>query len=126
MIVVRRTPASRRPRRFAVGRALACALAAGGLAVGHGIAHSAVPKPSAALTKEVTEACIKASDLHKARAAGKPIEFDDQIGMTALLIEGEVMLSRTKSRKGRVLCLFDKVTRNAFVGDATGLITNRR
>ncbi len=123
MFVVRRTPAPCRPRRFTVAHALAAAAV---LAASPALAQAPLPKSSAALTKEVTDACIKASDLHRARAAGKPIEFEDQIGMTALLIEGDVMLSRTKSRKGRVLCLFDKVTRNPFIGDATGLITTRR
>lgn len=81
---------------------------------------------SAAYVREVIDACVKASNLHNPKPAGKVIGFDDQVGMSALLIQGQVMLTRKKSRPGRVLCLFDKVTHNPFIADANSLVAGFR
>ncbi|WP_292442071.1 hypothetical protein [Methylibium sp.] len=71
----------------------------------------------------MTAACVAASALQGARAAGQPIEFDDGTGITALLITGRHAAGHMDARRARELCLFDKRSRTAAVSPADSLFT---
>jgi hypothetical protein len=87
-----------------------------------GITHAASPDAWAAHHKEVTSGCINASGLRNARLAGEPVDFDDRVGYTAIVIQGHYPQPHMKNRSGRVLCLFEKRSRTPFVSQADALI----
>ncbi|WP_211454028.1 hypothetical protein [Collimonas antrihumi] len=69
----------------------------------------------------VTASCINASHLKAAKpVVSAPVEFPDEIGYTALLLQGSYPQSHMKNRKGRELCLFDKKTQKAYISEADG------
>ena len=98
-------------------------LAAGLLAVAgfSGAALASSPAAWAAHDKEVAASCAKSSGLKNARALGRPMAYDDSIGMTALVIAGKYPQPHMKKRSGRVLCLFDRKKREAVVTEADQL-----
>jgi hypothetical protein len=53
------------------------------------------------------------------------VEFDDRIGITAVIIDGYYPQSHTKNKRGRVLCLFDKRTRTVVVSEADSIARKR-
>ena len=71
--------------------------------------------------REVASACTEASGLNKAAAAGQPMVFDDSLGVTALVVTGRYPQPHMKNQPGRVLCLFDRKTRQARVTPADQL-----
>ncbi|MES2414012.1 MAG: hypothetical protein V4614_09435 [Pseudomonadota bacterium] len=71
--------------------------------------------------KEVAATCAKVSGLKGAQASGKPMAYDDRVGITALLIQGRYPQPHMKNRVGRELCLFDRETREAVVIEADQL-----
>ncbi len=83
-----------------------------------GLADGTTPDAWAAHEKDVASACVAASNLRNAKPGGKLIEFDDRVGFTAVIIVGNYPQPHMKDEPGRVLCLFDKRTRAAFVSDA--------
>ena len=96
------------------------------LALGDGgAAHAASPGAWAAHEAAVVAACTGASAFRDARPGGSLIEFDDRLGLTALVIEGRYPQAHMKNQRGRVLCLFDKRTRSASVADADALLRAR-
>ena len=88
-------------------------------------AHGATPQAWADHEKEVLSACVAASNLREAKAAGKPVAFDDRVGFTAVVIDGRYPQPHMKDKRGRGLCLFDRRTRTPFVSDADGLLGER-
>lgn len=104
-----------------LGTGLRMAVVSGGLAT-QVLANAATPDAWAAHDREVTSACVKASNLRGARPGGKIIEFDDRVGFTGLVIDGRYPQPHMKNQPGRVLCLFDKRTRTAFVSAADLLV----
>ncbi|MNI99318.1 hypothetical protein D3C73_1583650 [compost metagenome] len=50
---------------------------------------------------------------------GKPAEFDDRVGYSALLLEGRYPQKHMNNRKGSELCLFNKQDKTAFVTEWT-------
>lgn len=87
-----------------------------------GLSGGATPDAWADYVREVKEACVAASGLRGAKVAGKPVEFDDRVGVTAVVIDGRYPQPHMKNRRGRVLCLFDKKTRMPFVSEANELM----
>ena len=71
--------------------------------------------------RELAAACATASGLKHAQAAGKPMAFDDKVGLTALLVSGRYTQPHIKNRTGRVLCLYDRKTKVASVVEADQL-----
>ncbi len=69
--------------------------------------------------KEANSKCSQASNLLQARAEGNLIEFDDSVGYTALIIQGHYPQRYMNNRVGRVLCLFNRTTRKAYVAEIT-------
>ena len=69
--------------------------------------------------KQMNERCIAASGLKNVKVLGKPAEFDDRVGYSALLLEGRYPQKHMNNRKGTELCLFDKQRKAAFVTEWT-------
>ncbi|MHC6227291.1 hypothetical protein ACYU03_21375 [Pseudomonas sp. X10] len=69
--------------------------------------------------KQMLKSCLAASQLKDAHARGKPAEFDDQVGYSALLIEGRYPQAHMQKRTGTELCLYDKQHQRAFVSEWT-------
>ncbi|MCX7096790.1 MAG: hypothetical protein NTV43_02660 [Methylococcales bacterium] len=72
-------------------------------------------------TKEVVAACIKASELNKAKAIGDIIGFSDNTGYDALLISGTYPQAHMKNAKATVLCLFNRRSKAVEVAEAPSL-----
>lgn len=87
---------------------------------------AASPEAWMAHYKEVASSCAAASGLRNARPAGDPVDFDDRVGFTAMVIEGEHPQPYMNNQRGRVLCLFDKRSRTPFVSPADTIIKERR
>jgi len=66
-------------------------------------------------TTQMSHRCIAASGLKDVKAVGKPAEFDDRVGYSALLLEGRYPQKHMNNRKGSELCLFNKQDKTAFV-----------
>ena len=90
-----------------------------------GLVGGTTPDAWADHEKEVTSACAAASNLRDAKPGGNLIEFDDHVGFTAVIIDGHYPQPHMKHKRGRVLCLFDKRTRAAFVSDADFILQRR-
>ncbi len=84
-------------------------------------AQGATPDAWTDHQKEVAAACESASNLRDPRVGGGFAEFDDRVGYTAVIIDGRYPQPHMKNKRGRVLCLFDKRTRAAFVSPADSL-----
>ncbi|WP_313458442.1 hypothetical protein [Pseudomonas sp.] len=67
--------------------------------------------------QQMLNACLKASQFKNAHARGKPAEFDDRVGFSALLIEGTYAQKHMKQRTGSELCLYDRRQQQAFVSE---------
>ncbi|AUA34445.1 hypothetical protein CWR53_18495 [Pseudomonas sp. SGAir0191] len=67
--------------------------------------------------QQMLKACLAASQFKNAHARGKPAEFDDQSGMSALLIEGVYPQKHMKQRTGTELCLYDRKQQRAYVSE---------
>ncbi len=85
-------------------------------------AYGDAPEARAAYEKEVVSACVAASNLRRARPGGGLVEFDDRVGVTALVVEGRYPQPHMKNQRGRVLCLFDRKTRTATASDADAML----
>ncbi|MBA5708823.1 hypothetical protein ACSFEV_07100 [Pseudomonas fulva] len=67
--------------------------------------------------QQMLKACLAASQFKDAHARGKPAEFDDQTGMSALLVEGVYPQKHMKQRTGTELCLYDRKQQRAYVSE---------
>jgi len=86
-----------------------------------GSASASTPQAWSAFQREVADACLGASSLAHPRAAGAPVDFDDRVGFTVLLIAGRYPQPHMHGRRGKELCLFDRRTRRATVAPADEL-----
>ncbi|MGH8383029.1 hypothetical protein [Pseudomonas sp.] len=64
---------------------------------------------------QMNEHCIAASALKNVKVLGKPAEFDDRVGYSALLLEGRYPQKHMNNRKGTELCLYERQRQAAFV-----------
>ena len=69
----------------------------------------------------MVQACINASHLSKVKVLGDPIEYDDNIGYSALLLEGRYPQPQMKNKRGRELCLFQRSSGRASISEADKL-----
>lgn len=67
--------------------------------------------------KHMLKACLAASQFKDAHALGKPTEFDDRVGYSALLIEGTYPQKHMQNRTGTELCLYDRQRQQAFTSE---------
>lgn len=73
----------------------------------------------------VVTACTAASGLQSAKAVGKVLEYEDALGVSALLITGRYPQPHMGKKRGRMLCVFHKQTGKAYVSDAAELLPQR-
>ncbi|MGN8276217.1 hypothetical protein [Pseudomonas sp. SMN5] len=78
-------------------------------------AHASSPNTWAAYDKAVLASCIKTSGLKNAEPVGTAAQFDDRVGYTALLLQGQYPQKHMKGATGTELCLYHKKTRTAHV-----------
>ncbi|AHL32275.1 hypothetical protein CD58_04955 [Pseudomonas brassicacearum] len=78
-------------------------------------AHAASPDAWAAHDKAVLASCIKASGLKNVEPVGTAAQFDDRVGYTALLLQGQYPQKHMKDATGTELCLYRKKTKTAYV-----------
>ncbi|CDF94625.1 MULTISPECIES: hypothetical protein [unclassified Pseudomonas] len=78
-------------------------------------AQASSPEAWAAYDKAVLASCIKASGLKNAEPVGTAAQFDDRVGYTALLLQGQYPQKHMKGATGTELCLYRKKTKTAHV-----------
>ncbi|PMW93983.1 hypothetical protein C1X59_29060 [Pseudomonas sp. FW215-R2] len=78
-------------------------------------AHASSPDAWAAHDKAVLASCTKASGLKDAKPVGNAAQFDDRVGYTALLLQGQYPQKHMKGQQGTELCLYNKKSKTAFV-----------
>lgn len=71
--------------------------------------------------QEVLEQCLSLSQFENAVPAGEPVLFDDEVGMTALLLTGTYPQAYMNGQTGQELCLFDRSAQKAYIADADTL-----
>ena len=88
-------------------------LAAGTMAAAANSAHASTPEAWAELFKRASAACVKASDLRKAKA-GTPVDFSDKV---LVIVDGIYPQPHMKNARGRFVCLYDKRARTPEVAE---------
>jgi hypothetical protein len=78
-------------------------------------AHASSPDAWAAYDKAVLASCTKASGLKNAKPVGNAAQFDDRVGYTALLLQGQYPQKYMKGQQGTELCLYNKQSKTAYV-----------
>ncbi|AKK00171.1 MULTISPECIES: hypothetical protein [Pseudomonas] len=78
-------------------------------------AHASSPDAWAAYDKAVLASCVKASGLKNVEPVGSAAQFDDRVGYTALLLQGQYPQKHMKGATGTELCLYRKKTKTAHV-----------
>jgi hypothetical protein len=78
-------------------------------------AHASSPDARAAYDKAVLASCTKASGLKAPKPVGTAAQFDDRVGYTALLLQGQYPQKHMKGQQGTELCLYNKATKTAYV-----------
>ncbi|RUQ84536.1 hypothetical protein ELY11_07350 [Legionella septentrionalis] len=76
--------------------------------------------------KEVMSKCAAAAHLSNVKAVGSIVTYDDKAGMDALLMQGNYPQAHMKNQPSRVLCLFDRHKRAAYIAEADNLIKTKR
>ncbi|WP_205909378.1 hypothetical protein [Salinicola lusitanus] len=71
--------------------------------------------------RAVIEQCQQASQFPDAAPAGEPVLFDDEAGMTALLIQGHYPQDHMNDQAGQELCLFLRSSQEVYIADADKL-----
>ncbi|MFJ4197634.1 hypothetical protein [Pseudomonas sp. NPDC089534] len=79
------------------------------------LAHASSPDAWAAHDKAVLAACTQASGLKAPKPVGTAAQFDDRVGYTALLLQGQYPQKHMKGQQGTELCLYDKKAKTAYV-----------
>ena len=75
------------------------------------------PDAWAADDKAVLASCIQASQLSHAQPVGNAAQFDDRVGYTALLLQGQYPQKHMKGQPGTELCLYNKKSKTAYVSE---------
>ncbi|POA17159.1 hypothetical protein C1886_23380 [Pseudomonas sp. FW300-N1A1] len=80
-------------------------------------ALASTPDAWAAYDKAVLASCTKASQLSHAKPVGNAAQFDDRVGYTALLLQGQYPQKHMKGQAGTELCLYNKKSKTAYVSE---------
>ena len=78
-------------------------------------AHASSPDAWATYDKAVLTSCTKASGLKDSKPVGNAAQFDDRVGYTALLLQGQYPQKHMKGAQGTELCLYNKKSKTAHV-----------
>lgn len=68
--------------------------------------------------QNVKMACVKASKLKNPKPVSNVMLFDDRVGYSALLIQGQYPQAHMKNKTGQELCLWNKTTKKAYLSEA--------
>jgi hypothetical protein len=78
-------------------------------------ADASSPDTWAAFDKAVLASCTNASQLKNPKPVGTAAQFDDQVGYSALLLQGQYPQKHMNGQQGTELCLYNKKTKTAYV-----------
>ncbi|SEL23513.1 hypothetical protein SAMN03159362_3484 [Pseudomonas sp. NFIX51] len=78
-------------------------------------AQASSPDAWATFDKQVRASCTKASQLKNVKVLGNAAQFDDRVGYSALLLQGQSPQKHMKGQTGVELCLYDKQRKSAYV-----------
>ena len=78
-------------------------------------AHASSPDAWATHDKAVLASCTKTSGLKNVKPVGNVAQFDDRVGYTALLLQGQYPQKHMKDQQGTELCLYNKKSKTAYV-----------
>lgn len=78
-------------------------------------AHASSSDAWATYDKAVLTSCTKASGLKDSKPVGNAAQFDDRVGYTALLLQGQYPQKHMKGAQGTELCLYNKKSKTAYV-----------
>ena len=78
-------------------------------------AHASSPDTWATYDKTVLASCTKTSGLKNVKPVGTAAQFDDRVGYTALLLQGQYPQKHMKGQQGTELCLYNKKSKTAYV-----------
>ncbi|UPG86949.1 hypothetical protein L2Y94_06230 [Luteibacter aegosomatis] len=90
-----------------------------------GGAAASTPAAWKAYDKKVVDACVAASGLKGAAPVGGPIQYDDRVPVTALVLAGRYPQKHMKNAPGRELCVWDRKAEKAYVSEADQLLPSR-
>ncbi|WP_085584885.1 MULTISPECIES: hypothetical protein [unclassified Pseudomonas] len=79
------------------------------------LAQASSPDAWAAHDKAVLAACTQASGLKAPKPVGTAAPFDDRVGYTAVLLQGQYPQKHMKGQQGTELCLYDRKAKSAYV-----------
>ena len=87
-----------------------------------GYCHASSNEAWSKSQKAIAQSCLQASSLKETRVAGEIVDFDDEAGLSALVIEGRYPQSFMKNQKGKELCLFARKSHQVFIQTADNLL----
>ncbi|WP_207867099.1 MULTISPECIES: hypothetical protein [Pseudomonas] len=90
------------------------------------LAHASSPDAWAAYDKNVLASCTRASGLKGAKPVGNAAQFDDRVGYTALLLQGQYPQKHMKGQQGTELCLYNKKSKTAYVTEWDSIRPNAK
>lgn len=83
-----------------------------------GAAAASAPDAWKDYNQRLVKACVAASGLKGATPVGGPIQYDDRVPVTALVLAGRYPQTHMKNRPGRELCVWDRKAEKAYVSEA--------
>jgi hypothetical protein len=75
--------------------------------------------------QRLMKACVAASGLKDVKPVGGPIQYDDRVPVTALVLAGRYPQKHMNNRPGRELCVWDRKAEKAYVSEADQLLPNK-
>ena len=87
-----------------------------------GAASASSPSAWKDYNQRLTQACVAASGLKDAKPVGGPIQYDDRVPVTALVLAGRYPQKHMNNRPGRELCVWDRKANKAYVSEADQLL----
>ncbi|WP_151980969.1 hypothetical protein [Acinetobacter guerrae] len=91
-----------------------------------GMTHASSDQAWKQHDQAITTACIKASTLKNAKAVSDIMLFDDRVGYSALVLEGNYPQTHMKNKKGRELCLYQRQQKKAVITSADSLLNVKK
>lgn len=87
-----------------------------------GLAPASSPSAWKDYEQRLTKACVAASGLKDVKPVGAPIQYDDRVPVTALVLAGRYPQKHMNNRPGRELCVWDRKAEKAYVSEADQLL----
>jgi len=91
-----------------------------------GITHASSDQAWKQHDQAIKTVCAKASTLKNVKAVSDIMLFDDRVGYSAVVLEGNYPQKHMKNQKGRELCLYQRQQKRAVVTPADSLLTIKK